>query len=348
MANLITGASGGITRIGRYFTVVSVIPSALFATYLYLLMRSGAWDGRLDWSKVFDGLKLTDAALLTIFTVAGALAANPLQFMLVQFMEGYWNGPLLRPLALSRTLHHRRRCLTIQDRMGASAWYLARLDDELKPSAPDTTVEALRADALNAEMRRLRAGYPDRPEEILPTRLGNMLRRHERRAGSMYGIDPLVALPRMAMTAQPEELTYLNNQRTQMELAVRTAVLGLLAAVVTVPFMWREGAWLLLALVPYGIAYASYRGAVALAAEYGTAIATLIDMNRFAFYDRLRLAHPEDIAQESARNEILMQVLQAAPPADGRPPFLAYVPPAQQPQEQLPPQAAAPSPADEE
>ncbi|WP_281427117.1 hypothetical protein [Nonomuraea ceibae] len=43
-----------------------------------------------------------------------------------------------------------------------------------------------------------------------------------------------------------------------------------------------------------------------------------------------------------------MQVLQAAPPADGRPPFLAYVPPAQQPQEQLPPQEAAPSPADEE
>ncbi|GLX03743.1 hypothetical protein [Microbispora sp. NBRC 16548] len=333
MANLLAGASGGITRIGRYFTVVSAIPSALFATYLYLLIRSGAWDGRLNWAKVFDGLQLTDVALLTILTAAGALAANPLQFMLVQFMEGYWNGSLLRLLALSRTLHHRRRYLSIESRLNSSNWYLAHIADENSPSSPDSAIETLRAAALSAEMRRLKTRYPDRLEEVLPTQLGNMLRRHERRAGSMYGIDPLVALPRMAMTAQPRELEYLDNQRVQMELAVRTAVLGLLAAVVTIPFMWREGAWLLLALVPYGIAYTAYRGAVALAAEYGMAIATLIDLNRFALYQRLRLAQPDDMTQERTRNETVMKIFRAEPSTHQNPPFLAFAPTVQPPEE---------------
>ncbi|GAA4062619.1 hypothetical protein [Nonomuraea soli] len=332
MANLLSGASGGITRIGRYFTIVSAIPAALFATYLYVLIKSGAWTGTLDWAKVFDGLQLADVALLTILTAAGALAANPLQFMLIQFMEGYWNGALLRPLALLRTLHHRRRYQETEDQIDASAWYLSRLDADHRPPSRRATLDALRADALNAEMRRIRAGYPDGLDEVLPTRLGNMLRRYERRAGSMYGIDSLVAVPRMAMTAQAPELSYLTNQRTQMELAVRTAVLGFVAAVVTIPFMWHQGAWLLLAAVPYAIAYTSYRGAVALAAEYGTAIATLIDMNRFALYDRLRLAHPDDSAVERERNVVLMKILEADPRTREAAPLLAYVPPAQPPE----------------
>ncbi|MFC6881968.1 MULTISPECIES: hypothetical protein [Actinomadura] len=41
-------------------------------------------------------------------------------------------------------------------------------------------------------------------------------------------------------------------------------------------------------MIPYGLAYLSYRGAITTAQEFGKAVATIIDMNRFPLYSRLR------------------------------------------------------------
>ena len=83
-----------------------------------------------------------------------------------------------------------------------------------------------------------------------------------------------------------------------MELALRTSFLSMLASVVTLVLLWRHGWWLLVALFPYAIAYLAYRGAVAVAHEYGTALAVMVDLNRFALYDRLRVKLPTDIDEE--------------------------------------------------
>jgi hypothetical protein len=50
--------------------------------------------------------------------------------------------------------------------------------------------------------------------------------------------------------------------REQLDLAVRLCTLSLLAAIVAVVFLITDGAWLFVALVPYALAYAAYRGAV--------------------------------------------------------------------------------------
>jgi hypothetical protein len=104
------------------------------------------------------------------------------------------------------------------------------------------------------------------------------------------------------------EVAYMQNQRIQLELAVRTAFLGLVAVVVTVAFLWRHGLWLLVALVPYGIAFMAYRGAVAIAHEYGISMAVMIDLSRFKLYEQLRLPSPRSHAEERAQNRRVMQV----------------------------------------
>ncbi|MFD0523010.1 hypothetical protein [Paractinoplanes durhamensis] len=160
----------------------------------------------------------------------------------------------------------------------------------------------------DATHRLAEGRYPDRDSEILPTSLGNVLRSYESRVGRPYGIEAIRTIPRLAMVAGERETAYMENQRTQLELAVRTSLLSLLGAVVTVLFFWRHGWWLLLALVPYTVAYLTYRGAVALAEEYGMSMAVMVDVSRFRLYDTLRLPSPRGHDAEVAQNAALMDV----------------------------------------
>jgi len=84
---------------------------------------------------------------------------------------------------------------------------------------------------------------------------------------------------------------------------------SLIATLVSVLFLWNDGLWLAVATVPYSLAYLFYRGAVVTAHEYGTAVAALVDLNRFTLYERLHLPLPEDIDEELKLNERLSSVL---------------------------------------
>jgi hypothetical protein len=92
---------------------------------------------------------------------------------------------------------------------------------------------------------------------------------------------------------------------------VRMFFTAILAAVTSEVLLWRDGAWLLVATIPGSLAYIAYRGAVVTAQEYGVAMMALIDLNRFAFYERLHLPRPSSITVERKTNERLMKLLEA-------------------------------------
>jgi hypothetical protein len=167
---------------------------------------------------------------------------------------------------------------------------------------------------------------------VLPTRLGNVLRRYEMSAGTPFGIELIPCVPRLGRVGADRELQYVENQRTQLELAVRIAVLGGVAAVVTVVVMWQQGFWMLIALGPYGLAYLSYRGSIVAAHEYGTALSVLIELNRFTLYERLHLKLPANLREEKNLNRTLMTLLRS-----GQVPLLDYTHPT--------PATAEPTPA---
>jgi hypothetical protein len=48
---------------------------------------------------------------------------------------------------------------------------------------------------------------------------------------------------------------------------------------------------------------------VVAAGEYGAAFSTIIDLDRFAFYDQLRMPPPKDIAGEREMNAQLVELL---------------------------------------
>lgn len=335
--------SGMGSAVGRYFSVVSFIPSLLLTGFVFALIESGAWNesGTLDWAKA--GIAFTDIgklALLVLISMALGIAVHPIQFALVQFFEGYWGtrGWAQRARA-ARISHHRDRYRSLLNEHNKANAAIKQSAAEAKKSAeearkaaaanqPNEAAKASEAErqaridrvgyiSIADENERLAGGYPERikvadrlePDNIMPTRLGNVLRKYERQTGSQYGLDAVSVIQQISFVAPPDHLSYVGDQRQLLDLSVRMSATSIVATLIAISALWRHGPWLLLALVPYGIAYLSYRGAVVVAHEYGAAVAAMIDLDRFALYDALRLPRPKDTAAERRNNAELTKLL---------------------------------------
>lgn len=280
--------AGTRQTIGRYFSVVSMVPSSLFVVYVYVLVRSGAWVHGPNWVAAMDALVRVGAGgafVLIALGVALGVVVHPLQFGLVQLLEGYWGtNAVARKIRELRVRHHRKRADALEDK----------------------DVEG------DHEAGRLLAQYPTDPALVMPTQLGNVLRKYEILAGRQYELSVLAILPHIALAARPEDLRYLDDQRIQLDLAVRMCFMAVLADVVTVALLCRDGFWLSVSVIPAILAYVAYRGAVISAREYGVAMSTLIDLNRFSLYERLHMPMPGTIEEERRANRRVMQLMEAS------------------------------------
>jgi hypothetical protein len=295
---------------GRYFTIVSVLPSGLLVCYVYVLFRSDALADSVDWAKGFDALSHPGigGVMTLLFASAGlAVVTHPVQFAIVQFFEGYWgNGYTAQQFRVQRIIHYQakyRRLYTLR----------VETDDDIASFRPNKvrTTPAMRAPFVSKsdEAGRWLASYPRTQDHIMPTRLGNIMRRLETASGGQYELNATVVFPHIMLVAPPDHVAYVNDQRSQFDLALRTTMFGLVGYSVSYVFLWRQGLWLLVACIPYLVAYMSYRGSLVLARQYATAVTTVIDLNRFLLYERLRLSLPLTTKSERSNNRQLMRVL---------------------------------------
>lgn len=287
---------GTARTIGRYFSVVSVVPSALLVLFVFVLAHTGAWAGHPDWSASITAIEKIGAIGLVelgFLSVATGLVLQPLQFSIVQLFEGYWGlTSFAKDLRAARIMTYRKRLLELDSATNQPA----------AGSAAGESNEVWRW-SFKREAARALDSYPKNLNDVMPTRLGNILRRYELGIGKSYGLSPLQSVPYLALVAPPSDVEYLDDQRAQLDLAVRLSFTSIVATGITFLFLWRDGLWLTVAALPYGLAYVFYRGAVVTAREYGTAIATLSDLNRFALYERLHLPLPKDVDEECRLNE---------------------------------------------
>lgn len=317
-------------RIGRNFSIVTLVPSLFLTMWVYALYASDAWQGEPDLGQLLSrlgGWTFASAAWLVLTTVLVGLFIHPLQFPTVQLLEGYWGrSAVARGAMLLRITHYRHRAWAMNRRVALhrdaiNTAFERHLGDEVKKLSAAERDESLTAyldgkpghavmshvigkDAINKAQARYPAG-----QRMMPTRLGNALRSAEDTAGRQYGLDAIATAPHFALIAPETHAAYLRDSREQLDLAVRLCSVSLLATVVTVPAVFADGLWLLIALVPYVLAYVAYRAAVSAADEYTTALSTIIDLDRFALYRHLGLPRPRTTAEERATNAKVVRLL---------------------------------------
>ena len=310
---MIDMSTGMANSIGRYFSIVSFIPSSLYVLFVYLLATSGSWHHQPDWDLAFTSLGhlgLDGIALLVFISVGLGIFIHPIQFAIVQFFEGYWGTSRpFQAIRYQRIIRYQRLCGSLDDDIDSVDdmffdWHEAGFMPTPNKSAPHRS--------KRDEAARARGKFPVNPDEVMPTRLGNVLRRAESQAGSQYKLDSLQAVPHLLLIAPANHVNYVNDQRSQLDLAVRMTFVSMLATVTAIIFLWPYGAWALIALIPYGLAYLSYRGSVVAAGHYGNALETLINLNRFTLYQQLHLQLPASTNIERMKNEALTGLLNYA------------------------------------
>jgi hypothetical protein len=306
-------ASAARDTVGRYFSLVSALPSALLCLYIFALSVSGAWDGTPSVGHVAHAvskLGIADIVALLVISAGIALALHPLQFSMVQLMEGYWGTNVVSECLRSARMEYHWRRISELRKKGEDGQDL--LDDR-GPAAyedEDNLRQRLRLVSRVGEAGRVVTGQPLMADEIMPTRLGNILRYYELAAGQPYGLNAIKVMPYLAQVARADDKRYLDDQRSQLDLAVRMSVTSLIAFMATIAFTCRDGFWLLASLVPCAIAYLSYRGAVIAAGQYGRAVAVIIALNRFSLYEQLRMPVPASSVEERSMNKGLRHLME--------------------------------------
>jgi hypothetical protein len=311
---IIDAGTGVANSIGRYFSVVSFIPSSFYVLFVYLLVASGSWHHRPDWNHAFMSLGhlgVDGIALLTFVSVGLGIFIHPIQFAIVQFFEGYWGTrSVSQAIRYQRIIRYQRLCQDLDQDVDSVNdkfvdWREAGFKTTLSIRAPHRS--------KSDEATRARGKFPANLDEVMPTRLGNVLRRAESQAGSQYGLKALQAVPHLLLIAPANHIDYVNDQRSQLDLAVRMTFMSAVAAATAIIFLWPYGAWVLIAIIPYALAYLSYRGSVVAAGHYGAALETLVNLNRFALYQQLHLQLPPSTEIEKVTNTKLARLLGYVP-----------------------------------
>lgn len=280
MVGQLLGLSG---ELGARFRLLTLLPGVLLAAFAWALFASGAPGDRPDLDRIADaiaGLTAWQGVLALLAIVAIGVLVEPLQLGLVRLLEGYWPRGL-DGLASRRSHAHAQRRRDLSERSGLG----------------DARAEV----ALGALLTR----YPPLDVETLPTTLGNALRCAERRAGERYGFDTVATWPRLYPLVDDRLLEVLEDQRTQLDVAVRfVATFALAALLALVLLVWHDW-WVLVALGVALLGVLAYRAAVEAALGYGETIAVAFDLHRFDLLEALHRPLPDDLAEEQEANREL-------------------------------------------
>ncbi|WP_414572265.1 hypothetical protein [Nostoc sp. CCY 9925] len=262
---------------------------ATLLTPAFVFWAGGAAAGlqRFGWKRASTWLSqqpepLQIAFLVGVFCliVASAFVVQRFDLAVLRFLEGYWH-PWLRPLRRWLIAREEKRSQRINDR-----WQELQKLQRLNPN--QITTEQ-RDELIQLD---LQLHYLPLENQIMPTRLGNILRAAEQWPLEKYGLDAIVCWSRLWLLLPDAVKKDLQEARADLNTAVRFWFWSLLFIV------WTFWAWW---AAPVGIfsAIFIYRyWALEAARNYGELIEATFDLHRHLLYQSLRWNLPPDPNEE--------------------------------------------------
>jgi hypothetical protein len=327
-----------LRQTGRHFAIAAGLPSVIVTTYTAVLLAAGAPTHqpgiRIAAARV-KSIGLADVGLLVVIVLAVGLILAPFQYALTQVLEGYWGTSTLAQRGMARSAkRHLDRALYLDDQATQAAWTVGDFDADIeKLRQKEQSLDAagrltpMRASRilsrrrnllhesipyrlLRQEAERLESRFPANHADVMPTRLGNILRRYERQAGDVYGLDALAVTGLLAQVADPTVRDYYDDARTDLDLGVQMILVWATCTIIGVVLLWQYAIWLVAPLVTCLLTYTAYVGALSTAEAYGEALTTLVALGRVSLYQCLGVRIPRTSTEEVAQNDKLMRQIQ--------------------------------------
>lgn len=243
---------------------------------LALVLAHYGWAGPLQWWK---GLQAEQRLVFSIGAVAGVVFISSLISAqlgtLTRWYEGYWQrwpGTWLATVgrSLQRSRHRNLRI----------------------------------ADDRDFEVRYRQ--FPRKEEDLLPTRLGNVLKAAELYPSDegRYGIDAVFFWPRVYPLLPEHFRQSLGEARASLDLMLVTSFLAMLFALGAAVFLALVGGecetWFAALGSGLLVAWLAYRGAVRAAVVFGELVRAAFDLYRGALLKQLGFARPTSLKDEQS------------------------------------------------
>ena len=261
----------------RRMVLISLLPSGAFWAAVVILTASEiGWVHATGWWTRLDGPRqLLDSAATVALLVLFASVLSAQEGALLRLYEGYWGewGPGAWLAALMASWH--RRQITHLN-----------LDDDV-------------------QFERRYRNYPRRPEDAMPTRLGNVLKGAEQYPADegRYGIDAVFFWPRLIAVVPEATRVDLADARTTLSLMLNvsalSAVLGVgsLLTIGILEVRLRGALWITAAGAAL-VSVLAYRSALSAAQVYAELVRSVFDVYRGDLLDRLGYVMPSSLAGE--------------------------------------------------
>ncbi|WP_031072985.1 hypothetical protein [Streptomyces sp. NRRL S-118] len=265
MGGLFETAAGVIDR---RLLASTFLPVLAFLAGLTAVAVSGVgWTAATGW---WSATSADIRVLLLVLVLTTSLLLTQLLAVgrvdLIRLYEGYWAGlPFGIRLAERSARRHRR----------------------------------LHASLAETDPRWLQ--YPVAEDQVMPTRLGNILRGAEEHSAERYGIDAVTAWPRLYPTLPEAFRQTYAAAAADLELAVTVSALGaafvVLAGVLGVSLLAWPGTLLCVSTGAL-VAWLGYRCAVSGGESYGRLVRAAFDVHRWCLLDAMGLARPTSVRAE--------------------------------------------------
>lgn len=319
-----------VKGLGQGAVLVSVLPSAILVLIVFALPAASLypWQDQASGS-VADGLPaildaardlgVGGAAVLVLTVLLAAVLVRPFQIAAVQALEGYWTSfwwTFPEQLAIER--HRRRRSMAM--------W--GGTEDMEEPANPTFAEVAryLRQKAQNNRWedraQRVLDEYPRDQAYLLPTALGNVLRRAETSAGERYGLGTVGMYPRLYPHLSARLDTQMSGEFNLLDVSAALVFVFAGSAAASAPLVWRLDGWSLLPVAFVAGAAIAYRGARRAAGSHAVLLHTAFDLHRFDMLNALRRTLPLTPEQELSDNQALTEFLTGQPPTPPPGPML--------------------------
>lgn len=243
---------------------------------------------------------------------ASAFVVQRFDTPIIRFLEGYWH-PWLQPVRQTRIAHYRQhkqafiqqgqtlRTLeakqkarfqaikTIIETQGATSLTPTQQDEYRQLS------ERLLTPTQQEALARIRLALHNLPAntDLMPTRLGNILRTAERRPLEKYGLDAIICWSRLWLLLPESAKKDLQDARADLNNSARLWLWSILFLVWAV-----FGAWWAISLGILSALFAYYNWAIAAAITYGDLIEASFDLYRQLLYQALGWKKPDDPNEE--------------------------------------------------
>lgn len=280
--------------LGHRFYLVGYLPTYAAALFLLVLVWAGArgWNGQLNHRISFKAawatashLSLGEVVPVALAVTLLAVVLHPLQLAMMSMAQGSWP-------AWPGTKWARRWQKCRRQRLAEAA----RL-----PTGPELTDEAIQQTGIACHQLRRRFPMPD--HLVRPTALGNVLAAMEDNAGRAYGLDAVTAWPRLYPVLGELTRSLVDDRRDGLDAAVRMAVTMAVTAIMSFVLLLWSGWWILLILIPLGVAVLAYNSAVQAALAAAETVHVAFDLHRADLLTALRMEPPTRQEAERILNE---------------------------------------------